>query len=358
MDFSVRNLFEVDVYAPDSGRNVLFKIEVFDNNQDGIEVMATTTVANEWETLTFDFSGSESGRYGKIILFMDFLGTNAGETWYFDNVAQAQAPMSYDDGILVDFENVNPYWFDFAANIVENYTGGLTIIENPFKEGINTSEMVGSFITTDALNFDGSVVVERYVPFDFSEGAAFKIKVYSEQGGSNFLFQLEHFDNGSLPLGRVFVIATTGPGFEWEELTFDFGSLNLQSGFYSKIVVMPDFDGTSDGEEWIIDDIVFVPNLATSVENSIPTNYKLYAKNYPNPFNPVTTINYSIPSYSLVQLDVFNVLGEKVATLVNERKPAGFYAINFNGSNLSSGVYFCKLTGGKEIVSHKMLLMK
>ena len=349
MDFSVRYQFQVDIYSPAAGRNVLFRIEVFDDNTDGKEIQATTTVANEWETLTFDFSGTESGKYGKIVLFMDFEGTDSGDVWYFDNVTQAQPPIQYDDGILVDFENKNPYWFNWGGSEFD-------IIDNPDDSGINTSERVGAFITSD-LTWDGAVVVEGYEKFDFSEGALFKIKVYAPDDGRSFLFQLEHFDDSTLPDGRVFVIATTNSFLEWEELSFDFGNMGLESDFYSKIVVMPDFNGVVVGEEWLFDDIVF-EGKATSVISPTPIEYKLYTKNYPNPFNPGTTINYSIPTNSMVQLVVYNILGKEVAILVNEDKLAGSYTVNFNGSELSSGVYFYTLTTGTEVISNKMLLIK
>ncbi|MBL7135885.1 MAG: T9SS type A sorting domain-containing protein [Candidatus Marinimicrobia bacterium] len=353
MDFSVRTQFQVDIYSPAAGRNVLFRIEVFNDYTIGKEIQATTTVANEWETLTFDFSGTESGKYGKIVLFMDFGGTDVGDIWYFDNVRQAQPPIRYDDGLLVDFENKNPYWFNWGCVF--------DVVFNPDASGINKSEKVGYFLTNDPdFTWEGAVVVERYVLFDFSEGAVFKMKVYAPYADRSFLFQLEHFDDANLPYGRVFVVATTTVYDEWEELSFDFGDMvpPLESGFYSKIVVMPDFMATNVDEEWYFDDIVFEGKPTTSVISSNPVEYKLYAKNYPNPFNPSTTISYSIPTNSKVKLVVYNILGKEVATLVNEEKPVGSYTVNFDGSELSSGVYLYTLTTGTQVITQKMLLIK
>ncbi len=75
-----------------------------------------------------------------------------------------------------------------------------------------------------------------------------------------------------------------------------------------------------------------------------PLNFQL-AQNYPNPFNPGTTIKYSIAKASFVTIKIYNILGEEVATLVNE-KPAGYYQIKFDASNLASGVYFYTLSTG------------
>jgi len=99
--------------------------------------------------------------------------------------------------------------------------------------------------------------------------------------------------------------------------------------------------------------------LITSVnENDSPaSNYSL-KNNYPNPFNPVTTIEYQIPAFSFVNLTVTNILGEIVAVLVNEEKPAGNYKVSFNGTNLSSGIYFYQVSAGSYTKIKKMVLMK
>ena len=110
----------------------------------------------------------------------------------------------------------------------------------------------------------------------------------------------------------------------------------------------------------------FDDNLV-SVEDevaNIPTEFILY-QNYPNPFNPITTIKYSIPNVIStegrnlnVTLKVYDVLGNEVATLVNEFRNAGSYEVNFNASSLSSGIYFYQLQVGSFIQSKKMILIK
>jgi len=95
-----------------------------------------------------------------------------------------------------------------------------------------------------------------------------------------------------------------------------------------------------------------------------PTEFKL-EQNYPNPFNPATSIQYTIGSSQVVQLKVYDVLGNEVATLVDEEKPAGSYEVEFNsarhsreGGNLTSGVYFYQLKAGNCLETKKMILMK
>ncbi|MEO8231692.1 MAG: T9SS type A sorting domain-containing protein [Ignavibacteriota bacterium] len=89
----------------------------------------------------------------------------------------------------------------------------------------------------------------------------------------------------------------------------------------------------------------------------LPINFQLN-QNYPNPFNPSTSINYAISSKQFVSLKVYDVLGDEVATLVNEEKPAGNYEVNFDASKLSSGVYFYKLQSGSFMQTRKMTLLR
>ena len=91
--------------------------------------------------------------------------------------------------------------------------------------------------------------------------------------------------------------------------------------------------------------------------DNLPANFSL-AQNYPNPFNPTTSIEYTVPSSEQVSLKVYDVLGNEITTLVNENKSPGSYKVNFDSSNLSSGVYFYRLNFGNQILTKKMLLLK
>ena len=88
-----------------------------------------------------------------------------------------------------------------------------------------------------------------------------------------------------------------------------------------------------------------------------PASFSL-SQNYPNPFNPGTSINYQLPINNFVSLKIYDVLGNEVAILVNEEKPAGKYQIEFDGSSLPSGIYFYKLTSGSFVETKKMILLK
>ncbi|HQV32934.1 MAG TPA: T9SS type A sorting domain-containing protein, partial [Calditrichia bacterium] len=89
----------------------------------------------------------------------------------------------------------------------------------------------------------------------------------------------------------------------------------------------------------------------------VASDFKL-EQNYPNPFNPTTTISYEVSKAADVNLDVYNVLGEKVASLVSGRQNAGSYTVDFDAASFSSGIYFYTLTSGSVKITKKMVLMK
>jgi hypothetical protein len=102
---------------------------------------------------------------------------------------------------------------------------------------------------------------------------------------------------------------------------------------------------------------IWYPTQDASEEGTIPEAYAL-EQNYPNPFNPSTTIAYALPKQSAVTLEVFDVLGRSVAKLVDEVKAAGSHTASFDGANLSSGIYFYRLTAGGTAMAKKMMILK
>jgi hypothetical protein len=93
-------------------------------------------------------------------------------------------------------------------------------------------------------------------------------------------------------------------------------------------------------------------------ENNIyPSEYKL-EQNYPNPFNPLTTISFNLPEDNNVELKIYDILGKEVKVLLNEDLAAGFYDVQFDATNLASGIYFYKLSAGKYTETKKLQLIK
>ena len=101
-------------------------------------------------------------------------------------------------------------------------------------------------------------------------------------------------------------------------------------------------------------------NIVTDVkelQSGTPVAYEL-SQNYPNPFNPSTQIRFAIPEAGIVNIKVFNTLGQEITTLVSDYRNAGSYEVDFNASNLTSGIYFYTITSNNFSETRKMMLLK
>jgi photosystem II stability/assembly factor-like uncharacterized protein len=145
-----------------------------------------------------------------------------------------------------------------------------------------------------------------------------------------------------------------GKGTTTERSTYTYTDKNLNSGSYNYRIKQIDFDGSYT-----------YYNLEETVEINSPFSFEL-SQNYPNPFNPSTKIKFTIPnvethrdaSLQKVTLKIYGILGNEIATLVNEEKPAGEYEVEFDAKNLSSGIYYYQLISGNYIETKKMILLK
>jgi hypothetical protein len=149
------------------------------------------------------------------------------------------------------------------------------------------------------------------------------------------------------------VFLSTDNGTSWNEI-----NLGLPENLYVSSFVIDGMNlyiGTGGCGIWRRP----LSEMITAVESSseLPTNFVLY-QNYPNPFNPTTNIQFQIVDFGIVSLKIYDVLGNDVATLVNEEKPAGTYEVTWNAANLPSGVYFYQLKAGSFIATKKLLMLK
>ena len=149
----------------------------------------------------------------------------------------------------------------------------------------------------------------------------------------------------------------------WEDVGFVQGSGNANSSkSYSFTDATPPSGMVQYRLKQIDNDGKYNYSDIVEVNVETPTQFAL-EQNYPNPFNPTTTIKYSVPKIinhksSIINLKIYDILGNEVATLVNENKAPGNYEVNFDGSNLSSGVYFYRLETGSFTSVKKLMLIK
>ncbi len=145
--------------------------------------------------------------------------------------------------------------------------------------------------------------------------------------------------------GKTWTYAT--PGFH--------GLIPLQAVSFTSAASA--VNGWAVGENGLI---LHYQRLATAVlpvPDPLPTSFKL-EQNYPNPFNPVTRIQYELPTAEHVVLAIYDLLGRKVMTIVNQKQTAGIHIANIDGTHLSSGVYFCRMQAGNFNDIKKIVLLK
>ncbi len=190
---------------------------------------------------------------------------------------------------------------------------------------------MGDFIPVEFVSFAGSVngssVTLNWATATEKNNLGFDIMRKSGDG--------EYIQVGFMP----------GKGSTLETNHYSFLDQSVPAGTYTYRLRQRDYDGT----------IAHSGEVTVNVTN--PVEFEL-SQNYPNPFNPSTTINFTLPEAGFVNLSVFDVLGQKVAELVNSNLTAGAYSQVFDASNLNSGLYFYTITTGSSSVTKKMQLIK
>lgn len=169
----------------------------------------------------------------------------------------------------------------------------------------------------------------------------------------------------NLPLKDVGSIAADGEGSSgfwltgWEGIQGN-GQLDLDKirGIGTEVSMSGPLDSTIVSGQFIFDNLELIGN-STAVSNTenIPEKFALN-QNYPNPFNPITKITYTVPMTSNISLVVYDALGREIKTLVNEVETPGNYTVQFDGADLSSGVYFYVMKANNFIETKKMVLLK
>jgi len=297
--------------------------------------------------------------------------------------------------ILIDVTgNFVIVWHDFRNTDWDIYyqrytsTGGTLGVNTKVNDDPGTEfqfyptismDAVGNFVIVwqDFRNINWDIYFQRFTSTGSSLGANIKVNddagsmhqkvpTISMDGVGNFVIVWQddrygqtspdiigqrYFSNGN-PNGGNYLIVTDGP---------DHGeSSPVVSADNSSIIFSWQDDRRSAGWDIYAKIVDWNWNGVTDVEiidDNSPEEFSL-SQNYPNPFNPSTKIRFSITQVGFTTLKVFDVLGNEVATLINEEMPAGKYEIEFSGNELTSGIYFYQLKAGSFIETKKMVLMK
>jgi hypothetical protein len=242
------------VYSPAAGITVRLKAEDKANNQRSVETDAVTTIANGWETLTFNFANQATGTaalntsytYNMVSIFFDFNTAGTGKIFYWDDVSLVTAQATLSLPLTFESSTLNYTWTNFDG-------GNVTVIANPQVNGINTSSKVARMVKGAGQTWGGSYITLD-APINFSTQKIVKMKVYSPRVGAKVLLKVENLTSGGISYEKE-VLTTVANG--WEELTFDYSAINTANS-YQKVVLIFDNGTAGDGSAnytFLFDDI-------------------------------------------------------------------------------------------------------
>jgi len=235
--------------------------------------------------------------------------SDGGTTWNFENTS-----MSTIYGLSIERTSADTaaaYVVGTNSYVMRNHKVIIPVELASFSASVNGSDVTLSWITATELNNSGFEVERKSTEEEWTM------------------------------LGFV-----EGNGTTTESKVYTFFDKGLVSGKYNYRIKQIDFNGSYK---------YYV--LQEEIEIAAPNSYGL-SQNYPNPFNPSTKINYSVPVEALVNIAVYNVLGEKVADVVNSVHKAGNYEFTFDATNLASGMYIYRMESGNYISIKKMMILK
>ncbi len=243
INFNGTNQIKINSYAPEAGKVVKVKLETVEGNVDGLtyEFDMTTTVANQWEVLTYDFSAAPDLDYVSFIVFYDFGNQSAG-VYHFDEIQVGLGeyiPTQAPSIAIEDFEGDLPGNFSFGG--VE----GVQIVENPNSSGTNTTANVMQCTKTEGSEVWGGMGIS-VDPINFSSAGMNQIQIqsYSPEAGKVVKVKLETIEGNVDGLTYEFDMTTTVAN-QWETLTYDF-SLAPDLDYVS-FIVFYDFGNTGEG---------------------------------------------------------------------------------------------------------------
>ncbi|MFU8860469.1 MAG: T9SS type A sorting domain-containing protein [Cyclonatronaceae bacterium] len=277
------------------------------------------------------------------------------------NAQVIEAPESPGDlqllPLVLNMDNQDVNWEGFTFFPFEG--AALERIANPDKSGLNDTDFVLQYIKAAGQPWAGFFYhLEEVVTV--TDQTVFKMKVWSNVADITALLKLELQAFPDVNTGDMFADVTASG--EWLELEWDLSGIDRDAP-WDRVVIIMDLQGPSgtggDRFTWYLDNFSFLDGTTSidQISTEVPQDLQL-KQNYPNPFNPTTTIEFGLADASFTTLEVYNMLGQRMAVLANEQLAAGWHRVNLDASALSSGTYIYRLQAGDRVETRKLMLIK
>jgi hypothetical protein len=224
-----------------------------------------------------------------------------------------------------------------------------------------TSSMQGTTISYLTNNYPPSAYAEFPITIRYSSLKGWY--KFTPIGGDSFRVHAV-FYKSETPIGyTIFSTGASVSSFTQFTSPITYITSDVPDDAYIEISIESPTTPYNVGSTFNIDDLTFDPTTGVQESFSVKPAVFALSQNYPNPFNPSTMITYQIPNDGTVRLEIYDVMGRTLTTLVNEEKPAGQFTVSFDGSKFTSGIYFYRINvitrDGKSFSqTNKMILMK
>ena len=348
-------------FSPIYGSGILFKIRVH-YKTNGTSALSFTDPSTQSDTLSYFNSGKPAAIFkdgsvtiSAVVPSLNLNSPNGGEIWIGGTTENIIWSSSNTNLVKLEYsldKGVN--WILIADSVAATPPFyGWTVPDTASTQALIRISDINSPGIGDTSN--GVFTIQKQT----------KITVTSPNGGEKWENKSVHnITWTSLNVNNVELEYSLNGGVSWIKIDSNIASTGTYawslpdtSSDLAKIKI----SDINNPQTFDVSDSVFSIEKISGVEeynlNGAPVKFAL-SQNYPNPFNPSTNIYYSVPKRSFVTLQVYNILGKIVTTLVNGVREAGNYNINFNGSSLQSGVYFYRITAGSFTDTKKFILLK
>ena len=347
----------IDVWSPAAGKTVQITLENsvlalpanFPTGRHSV-YLATTTVANAWETLTFTFDNQPDptvahDNVDRIVLLFD-PNTNNGDAYYWDNLMAPELANDPCDGVTPMPEIFNDFECNQHVDFVFSHSGiNFRRVVNPDMNG-NTSDYVATYTRNGGEEFD--VIIGFFDGnLALQSDSRLAIDVWDPAAPTTVRLSLQNTNNDII----LETDAETSVSSEWQTLLYDVSSVSAATDI-AKFVILFD-PGQFTSNQYYFDNFEFgAPVAVEDLEEVASFNA------FPNPSKGITNFEYELTTTTMVNLTIYDITGKAVEQIVDQQQYAGKHQLNWQAGNIADGLYFYTLSINGKTAPGKITLLR